>query len=76
MKTLIAALALTSLLTTVSFARNEHVGAIGAKSNDVVLKHNDAILCGHYTQTDPSSAIRSYMRRDCGNGQGNWESAN
>jgi hypothetical protein len=76
MKTLIAALAITSLLTTVSFARSEHNGAIPTKSNDAVLQHNDAVPCGHYAQTDPSSAIRFYMRRDCGNGQGNWESAN
>ena len=58
MKTLIAVLALASIVATSAVAKTEKTRAVQAEANN-------SVTCGRVVLTDPDPAIRAGLLRDC-----------
>jgi hypothetical protein len=58
MKTLIATLALASIVATSAVAKTE-------KTRAVQVEANNSVTCGRVVLTDPDSGIRAGFLRDC-----------
>jgi hypothetical protein len=59
MKTLIATLAVASILATAALAKTE-------RNRTSPLETNNSVTCGRYILADPDPGIRASFRRDCG----------